>query len=202
MHVENITFHNSGFLMADVPSELFENLKTEATKIKINFSAAEKHNDSLVGNLEHEYKLPNVDGLSAVTEFLANVHDLHFKGVKNTNNFELYGSWINFQKKHEFNPIHRHSGAFSFVIWLQIPYLKEEEDRQPSSVNARSKVAGSFFVLYSDFLGSLNTHHIPADKTYEGKMILFPSALWHGVNPFYTSDEYRISVSGNIGAKV
>jgi hypothetical protein len=29
-------------------------------------------------------------------------------------------------------------------------------------------------------------------------MMLFPSKLKHGVNPFYTSDDYRISISGNI----
>jgi len=29
-------------------------------------------------------------------------------------------------------------------------------------------------------------------------MIIFPSIIQHGVYPFYTSDEYRISVSGNI----
>lgn len=202
MNIENILFHNSGFLRADVPFELFKNLKLQATKIKNNFLTASKYNGSLVGNLEHEYKLPNVDGLSEVVEFLASVHNSHFKCLKGTNNFELRDSWINFQKKYEFNPVHRHDGSFSFVIWLEIPYLKDEEEKHPSSVNAKGKAAGNFFVLYSDFLGNLTTHQIPADKTYEGKMILFPSALWHGVNPFYTSDEYRISISGNLEVKV
>jgi len=31
---------------------------------------------------------------------------------------------------------------------------------------------------------------------------MFPSQLIHAVYPFYTSDEYRISVSGNIKFKV
>jgi hypothetical protein len=29
-------------------------------------------------------------------------------------------------------------------------------------------------------------------------MIMFPSSLNHMVSPFYTSDEYRISISGNL----
>ncbi|BCU96073.1 MAG: hypothetical protein CM15mV11_1480 [Caudoviricetes sp.] len=40
--------------------------------------------------------------------------------------------------------------------------------------------------------------HIPLDKNYEWKMVLFPSRMYHGVNPFYTSDEYRVSISGNL----
>ena len=27
---------------------------------------------------------------------------------------------------------------------------------------------------------------------------MFPSLLSHNVNPFYTSDEYRISIAGNL----
>jgi len=32
-------------------------------------------------------------------------------------------------------------------------------------------------------------------------MVFFPSGLSHSVNPFMTSDDFRISVSGNIIAK-
>ena len=40
------------------------------------------------------------------------------------------------------------------------------------------------------------------DKSYEGKILVFPAELMHSVNPFYTSDEYRITVSGNVIFKV
>jgi hypothetical protein len=40
---------------------------------------------------------------------------------------------------------------------------------------------------------------VPVDKTFEGKMLFFPATLSHSVNPFYTSDDYRISIAGNIG---
>ena len=42
---------------------------------------------------------------------------------------------------------------------------------------------------------------LPVDKTWEGMMLMFPSKLHHSVYPFYTSDEKRISVSGNISIK-
>ena len=33
-------------------------------------------------------------------------------------------------------------------------------------------------------------------------ILLFPSEMYHGVYPFYTSDDYRISVSGNFNFKI
>ena len=36
------------------------------------------------------------------------------------------------------------------------------------------------------------------DKSWEGVMILFPADTAHQVYPFYTSDDYRISISGNL----
>ena len=38
----------------------------------------------------------------------------------------------------------------------------------------------------------------PLDKKFEGTMLFFPSWLQHQVYPFYTSDEKRVSLSGNI----
>ena len=39
---------------------------------------------------------------------------------------------------------------------------------------------------------------LDVDNEYEGKIMMFPSSLVHCVYPFYTSDDYRISLSGNI----
>jgi hypothetical protein len=36
-------------------------------------------------------------------------------------------AWVNFQEKYEYNPIHLHDGVFSYVIWYQIPFYKEDE---------------------------------------------------------------------------
>ena len=35
------------------------------------------------------------------------------------------------------------------------------------------------------------------DKSFEGKILMFPSYMQHQVFPFYTSDDYRITISGN-----
>ncbi|KZR65064.1 putative 2OG-Fe(II) oxygenase [Prochlorococcus sp. MIT 1306] len=108
--------------------------------------------------------------------------------------YSLKDFWVNFQKRYEFNPIHSHNGLFSFVIWVQIPYDLKEEQSLPFTSNANEKVASSFGFV--DSTG--NTCVIPVDKTYEGVMCLFPATLKHMVYPFYTSEDVRISVSGNV----
>ena len=49
-----------------------------------------------------------------------------------------------------------------------------------------------------DSRGAISQHEIEADRNYENKMIIFPSNLQHSVYPFFTSNDYRISLSGNI----
>jgi len=111
-------------------------------------------------------------------------------------------SWINFQKKFEFNPIHTHSGLFSFIIFLKIPYdLQKEDQVYPGLENSSNKQKYatsrlSFMVI--DCLGSISEFRCNVDKSYENKMLLFSAKMPHTVYPFYTSDEERITVSGNI----
>ena len=45
-------------------------------------------------------------------------------------------------------------------------------------------------------------HDLQLTKKDEGTILLFPSLLNHIVSPFYSSNEKRISVSGNIKMKV
>ena len=70
----------------------------------------------------------------------------------------------------------------------RFPHMKEDEIR-----------AGHFVFVMNNDMGQIVSHAVPADKEWEGKMALFPASLNHQVYPFYTSDEYRISISGNIG---
>ena len=44
----------------------------------------------------------------------------------------------------------------------------------------------------------MNNSPIPVEKGWEGKLVMFPSLLMHSVTPFRTSDDYRISISGNL----
>ena len=117
-----------------------------------------------------------------------------------TNNcpFKLHQFWVNYQKKHEFNPTHIHNGVFSFVVWIKIPSSFEDEKNLDFIKNSNSPRAGCFEFSYTDILGKLNTYTYKLNSKYENTILFFPALLNHTVYPFYLSDEERISISGNI----
>ena len=117
-------------------------------------------------------------------------------------NLTIDNVWVNFQKKHEFNPLHHHCGVFSFVIWIKTPYTKKDERQVFDLMEEHTKKNGSFVFSYNSMLGYIVDEVVYADKNFEGSGFLFPSSLNHAVYPFYTSDEYRISVSGNFKFEV
>ena len=63
-------------------------------------------------------------------------------------------------------------------------------------------MASSALYKLTHMIGEINNEIIHADKSYEGKICLFPSKLRHSVSPFFSSDDYRISVSGNVMIEV
>ena len=104
--------------------------------------------------------------------------------------------WVNYQKQHEFNPLHFHTGIFSFVIWIKIPIDWEEQNKDnPSNMPSKS----SFKFVYTDNLGEIRYYDYNLDAKAEGVMLFFPSKLNQIVYPFYNCEEERVSVSGNIG---
>ena len=107
--------------------------------------------------------------------------------------------WVNYQRQTEFNPLHDHSGVYSFVIWLKIPIEHEEQNKDNTS---NMKLRSSFQFSYTDILGRIRQTNYNLDKSWEGTMLFFPSKLHHQVYPFYNCDDYRITVSGNILCKI
>jgi len=108
--------------------------------------------------------------------------------------------WVNFQKSGEFQPLHIHSGVLSFVIWMKIPYYPENESKlQISKTNSPICTPGTFSFAYSDGVSrAVHPSFITLSPHMNGYCCIFPSDLAHQVHPFYTSDEDRISISGNI----
>ena len=109
--------------------------------------------------------------------------------------FYLSKFWVNYQKKHDFNPIHNHNGIYSFVIWMKIPYDCKEQNR---TNKGNHPVRGHFEFEYVNTLGDINSFAYELNKSHEGTILFFASRLKHQVYPFYGIDEDRISISGNI----
>ena len=108
--------------------------------------------------------------------------------------------WVNYQYKTEFNPFHDHSGVYSFVIWMKIPYTWDEQSKLPqfSGIDQINRKAGNFEFEYIDTLGDVKTICYQLDPRVEGFMLFFPARLRHCVYPFYETEEPRISIAGNL----
>ena len=117
---------------------------------------------------------------------------------KNDIPYGLDRLWVNFQKQHEFNPLHNHSGVFSFVIFMKIPYDWREQHEIPFVKKSNSPCAGNFVFLYTDIMGKISSYAYNLDSSFEGRMLFFPAEISHQVYPFYNCEEERITISGNI----
>lgn len=200
-----IIFPNIGAYLTDVPEDVLSVVRSEVEEIKKDFSLGVKHNQMLAGHLKHEYQLTKC--VSVLEGFVLQVvgqYEKEFSYLPSVSILDrdlplkIIGCWVNFQTKFEFNPPHIHSGVFSFVLWLDIPYTMEQERTVFSEMKDKEKVNGQFIFEYTNSLGQISSFSIDADKSFNGKLCLFPSRMRHFVPPFYTSDNQRISVSGNI----
>ena len=110
----------------------------------------------------------------------------------------LESMWVNFQKENEFNPLHNHTGVWSFVVWVKIPTDYKEQHAIPIGANNAVGRASNFEFHYTQMLGDIVYHSYFLDKESEGSMLFFPSKMMHLVQPFYNCEEERISLAGNI----
>ena len=181
-----------------VPDNIFNELSHVISDQRI------PHNQNLAGNLEKEFNLTQYRYI--LNDFVISSIIEH-KGLNNhlkESNYlavdeiiSLDSLWVNYQKKHEFNPIHKHDGLFSFVLFYQIPWSKEKMLSLSPGKNSVLNLAGVLEFIFPSLQG-INSYHVFADKTYEKQILIFPANLYHCVYPFYGVDEYRITLSGNV----
>lgn len=204
--MQSVSLNNIGFLQSTVPDNIFNILVSGAEIAKKDNCIAK---NTLAGNIEESYNINlNDSDLFDVQNYLINICSryerqselMRFERSVLFDSYELRLDrlWTNYQKKYEFNPLHDHTGVYSFVVWVKIPYNFRQEYKQNLCKNSNTKCAGAFAFYYTNVLGEMEEHLIELDQTYEKQIIVFPSKLNHMVYPFYTSDDYRISISGNL----
>jgi hypothetical protein len=204
-----VNFKNFGFLQVRFTDKQLKPIIDEIQKIQSNFSLAIETNEKLAGHINHEYdlidSLPYIESLfSPLIREYESIYDYGKEFTMLSDDVPIYleSAWVNFQKKHEFNPPHNHSGIYSFALWIKIPYSYENEKEMfPKLSDTTTNVTGSFSFQYVNVLGNVSSYTINLDKTSENYAVFFPAKMIHGVHPFYTSDDYRISVSGNFKFK-
>ena len=204
----NYELVRANILATQLTDEDFRWIKKEVVRAK---KIGVKKNKTLAGHIKEEYSMPGIN--QSFNNFLlsnASTHEV-FKMYNsrfnvNSENRPIYldSFWVNYQKKYEFNPLHDHTGVYSFIIFVKIPYdLKKEDNYFNELDKTKQQVHNSrlcFVNTKAD--GEIHSTAIDVDKSFEGKMFLFPSIQQHLVYPFYTSNDYRITISGNLKFKL
>ena len=193
-----------GWLETELPKSVMSRLQSYIETAKKNPISL---NDDLAGNISKSLTLKDKDDWFFKTILIALINkfiqtfpsyrrQIHIftEGV----HYCLEPFWVNFQKENEFNPLHDHSGVFSFVIWIKIPTDWREQHKIPFVAQSVSPCASDFEFHYTTMLGTIGRHTYCLDKKSEGFMLFFPASLQHTVYPFYNCDKERISISGNI----
>ena len=181
-------------------------MKKLAELLNVANAEQEPMNDRLAGNIKKEINLNKYTFM--LENFLLNklaehkglaerVESYNWADKKST--LRLRELWVNYQAKHEFNPVHNHAGIISFIIFGQIPYWIKDEHKVSPGVKSRKNMSGviHFLKLSNDFKEPIDTVDCYADAGWVGKGLMFLSNVNHLVYPFYSSDDYRITFSGN-----
>jgi len=155
----------------------------------------EDMNRRLAGDIKDEFDITDPYTMRCVEEELAiHLSRIHQRRVGKVSLLDQTDNskqlWINFQRPTEFNPKHRHSGVFSFVIYVSIP----EEIRQEYTA-AKSNPSGKRRGMIEFTSKRANEALIFNPRTDD--ILVFSSDHDHQVYPFY-SDNVRVTVSGNI----
>jgi len=188
-----------------IPEDIFLNIKN-----LVNFHL-EDHNEYLVGHIKKEVSI-DLKQCKDIDKYLlkiltkTNLFENYMKGIIGQQHEQSFVElrvgkvWMNFQKENEFNPIHIHSGVFSFIIFIKIPYSYEEQAKLFPKTKLEDIRCGatSFLTFDHSIRGGIREEFLPLNPSYEGIIYFFRADLNHLVYPFYNTQEERITMSGNI----
>jgi hypothetical protein len=194
--IETHQLPNKNFILVNAPEQVMYEIKEQVDAILSRSKPAIMFNRRLAGQIKGEFQLELSDASKKLIELLGNEY-LKRNDLDVSEPVKFQESWVNLQVKHEYNPLHDHSGVLSWVIWVNIPYDLEEELKM--FPDAKNQDASMFSFVYTNVLGEISTFNLRIDKSWEGRMAIFPAKMKHTVSPFYTSDGVRISVAGNLG---
>ena len=195
---------NIGLTEGSIPSEIYQALNKEIVHINNDDSTTLKMNRTLAGQITKEYQITKSrELLDPFLEEMGRAYQKEWeyypKENPNNNELKVESVWVNMQKKLEVNPLHNHDGTLSFVAWLYVPFKLEDERNMENVKNSRTmELASTFQFVYTTSLGTIVNCPMFVESGWEGKIIMFPSKLLHMVYPFQTSDDYRISIAGNL----
>ena len=131
------------------------------------------HKNQLVGHLTNSFEIEDKDDWFMVNVLYQNI-DAFFESnykqhpMRSIHQFSdeanmgivLGKMWVNYQYQTEFNPFHNHSGLYSFVIWMKIPYSCKEQRKLKMSGKVgvggqRLQILGEKLLWFHDNLSAI-----------------------------------------------
>ena len=147
--------------------------------------------DILIPHLQEWYKIEDTDRIHYMDE-----DDPELEKIKcvdyNTIRFHTgTGTWFNYMKANEFNPLHAHTGDLSGILMVKVP--KEiAKEREVFEIKSNARSPGMLEWVHGEYgAGAYRIYPV------EGELYLFDAQLRHQVYPFQ-SDVERITMSWNI----
>ena len=194
---------NVGLTEGKIPAEIYQALNQEIVDIHNDDSNTMRMNHSLAGQITKEYQITkSLPVLNPYLEEMGRVYQKewdYFPKENPNKDLKVESVWVNMQKKLEVNPLHNHDGTLSFVAWLYVPFKLEDERNMENCKNSRTvELASTFQFVYTTALGTIANCPMFVESGWEARIVMFPSKLLHIVYPFQTSDDYRISIAGNL----
>ena len=202
---------NVGLTNGTIPPEIYQALNSEIVDIHtasetgtLDKNGIMQMNPSLAGQITKEYQITkSLPLLNPFLEEMGRAYQKEWnyypKENPNNNKLTVESVWVNMQKKLEVNPLHNHDGTLSFVAWLYVPFKLEDERNMPNCKNSRTvELSSTFQFVYTTALGNIANCPMFVESGWEARIVMFPAKLLHMVYPFQTSDDYRISIAGNL----
>ena len=158
---------NINYLQGELTVEEIQPIKDEISKIEKDFSKAPKYNSKLIQNIEQEYEI--IDNFFHIQKILRP----HIKKFCKSETVKpiLMDTWVNFQKKYEYSPLHYHQGNIGFIIYIQVPFTNEEEQLISPGRNSRYCSSGNFQFVGVDDNNKVSWKYIRVDKSFENKFV-------------------------------
>lgn len=151
------------------------------------------HNHHLAGDIrdEHSFNLMDI-GMDVYQHLYKKiVSTIEFVGGDKVADISMTNPWVNWQKAGEYNPTHTHGGLLSVVWYLNVPSeIEKELLDQANNTSAASRGCITFYARRE----TDSMIFLPKKNDF----FVFDAKHAHSVDPFYSTDEERVSVSFNI----
>ena len=198
---------NHGVLQTRIPDfavdHLYKVIKNSVQKYSTDYTFIEDQIQCL--GSKHQFILEDLNGLfeekvlePAVNAYFDRWGDPASLKTTHWHDLEFNRFWCRITKPDHYQSLHDHNGVLSFVIWLKIPTDWREEQIINGEQNFEHPEASDFILTYTNTVGKIKKLNFKMDSTMEKNMILYPSDMSHMVLPYYQTNDYRISIAGDI----